>query len=37
LPFSPIFVSICLTKLAKGSEALRAKTQTTGLAPYLQR
>jgi hypothetical protein len=26
-----------LTKLAKGSEVLRAKTQTTGEAPYLQR
>ena len=37
LPFSPIFSSICLTKLAKGSEVLRAKTQTTGAAPYLQR
>jgi hypothetical protein len=33
----PVFVSICLTKLAKGSEVLRAKTQTTGAAPYHQR
>ena len=35
--FSPILRSICLTKLAKGSEVLRAKTQTTGAEPYLQR
>ena len=37
LLFSPIFSSICLTKLAKGSEVLRAKTQTTGAEPYFQR
>ena len=37
LSFSPIFSSICLTKLAKGSEVLRAKTQTTGAGPYRQR
>ena len=37
LLFSPIFSSIFLTKLAKGSEVLRAKTQTTGAGPYRQR
>jgi hypothetical protein len=37
LSFSPIFLSICLTKLAKGSEVLRAKTQTTGAEPYAHR
>ena len=37
LLFSPIFLSICLTKLAKGSEVLRAKTQTTGAGRTCQR